>query len=73
MSEKIPWSKSNYILQKEYEEISARCREFTVALLDECRASKEVRLLLEADNQAHETYPRLSQAIDMGIKEVIRH
>ena len=71
MSENIPWSKSNYILQKEYEEISARCREFTVALLDECRTSKEVQLLLETEIHADGTYPRLSQAIDMGIKEVI--
>ena len=58
-----------FTTQKEYEKISKRCREFTVALLDECRTSNEVELLLKKEPNGQ--VPRLKEAIDKEIKEVI--
>ena len=63
------------LLQREYDEISAKCREFTVTLLDECRTSEEVEMLL-TKKDAHNkgvAYPRLKLAMDRGIKEVNAH
>ena len=58
--------------QKDYDEISTKCRQFTVSLLDECRTSEEVELLLKKEDPQNigVQYPRLKLAMDMGVKEV---
>ena len=56
--------------------ISQKCRQFAVDLLDECRTSEEVELLLRQDHddktsvQPGGQYPRLRMAIEWEIKEV---
>ena len=56
--------------------IRKKCRQFAVDLLDECRTSEEVELLLRQDHddktsvQPGGQYPRLRMAIEWEIKEV---
>ena len=53
--------------------ISKKCRDFTASVLDECRTSNEVEILLrqkDTDSDPSVKYPRLKLAIEMGIKEV---
>ena len=60
-------------VQQEYQQISKKCRDVTVSLLDECRTSNEVKVLLtqkDTDSDPSVKYSRLKLAIDMGIKEV---
>ncbi len=58
--------------QKEYAEVSSQCRLFVATLLDECRATEEVELLLGRKflGTAGVSYPRLKLAIDKNISEV---
>ena len=64
-------------LQDEYREVSKACRDFAVALLDECRTSDEVQLLLKQDHDAElgttpgGRYPRLRLAVNYKQKEVL--
>ncbi len=56
--------------------MSRQCREFAANLLDECRTSDEVQLLLKQDHPADYgvtpggQYPRLRLAINYAQKEV---
>ena len=56
--------------------MSRQCREFAANLLDECRTSDEVQLLLKQDHTADYgvtpggQYPRLRLAINYAQKEV---
>ncbi len=63
--------------QNAYKAVSLQCRQFAVALLDECRTSNEVELLLKQSHSAEEhstapggVYPRLRLAINYEQKEV---
>ena len=66
-------------LQTEYDQLSQQCSEFAVALLDQCRNTEEVKMLLNRkeggehlNNGQKQKFSRVAVAVDSRQKAVSR-